>query len=585
MFLQGNKKISVLERIFTYRLHLIIISSSLSLSPLPFIFPHYQIFSTHMENLIKYLVFIYLIYLLFHLKLKSWPRNIHENRIPQNFIYLLLFFHTLYLTIVTWLGYHSLHLGTFDFTGISTVSSSYKTTGQFLYSPFYTAANGSGIFISHHFSPLLLIFSPFYMPFNTHLVYGFLLVLVYTVFLWILYQYTRDIFKNETGFWIFLALFFYPLLSYQAISFHFEMLVLPLAILLFWGLHKNNKVMIGFSFILLLLLKEDISFYLFFFGFYLVLNPEKRKIGILISGVSLGWFILTTRFLLPYLSGENESRFLSYWNLGSSMSEVIKNIISNPGLIISSITTKSQVFSRLFLALALMPLFNPLFTLVVLTPVLMIHLLSNHPFFGTFTSYYTYTILPFLIYATVSGFSNLEKIILVFLSNINRLKIPKIISQKFGKTHDRYPLLVSEFANNSKTILAVILFLFSISAASNDKNLPYYFYNSALPGKNLDIILEKIPQHKNVHGDSFLLSHLSLDKNGYFLSDNRFTYEYLIFQSGRIPSQFDSIATSNYIHEFCKIYGKIVSVQGDFVLYFLDKKEAELLKTNLNSMK
>ena len=125
---------------------------------------------------------------------------------------------------------------------------------------------------------------------------------------------------------------------------HYELFLPPLAMWLFWGVITNRSWWsILIPFILLLGLRQDAGFYLFFHIIILMLAPKSlfdnhrvalKRSAWLSAGCVL-YTIIAMKGLLPYLGGNAGVRYWSHW--GSNWGEVFHTMITNPTRLFESL--------------------------------------------------------------------------------------------------------------------------------------------------------------------------------------------------------------------------------------------------------
>ena len=316
----------------------------------------------------------------------NYPKPWQLYALPVPFlIYQLLFF--IYI-------YYNHQIPEPDYSGISSALNSTIRGDGILRTTFFQTGQ-SDTFLAHHFSPTLLLLLPFYSIAQlfdnaTHLMYGFLIILILAlgVYSWIkcfrLHSPDTDInllltFALITG---------YPLLR-LASSYHFEIFVIPLSALLFSAVARQHKGLLLFSLILWLGVKEDCALYLLFYGVYLITCKSSRDQGMVIATLSTLYFIIINFYLKEALFG-NE---VPHWNYWETVNFSSLNFATASGILLS---------------VAFLPLFNYKYFILVILPIQILHLFSNHPWHSDYYGHYSYSILPFLLIGSAQGLMKLE---------------------------------------------------------------------------------------------------------------------------------------------------------------------------------
>lgn len=332
----------------------------------------------------------------------------------------------IYLWQYSGLAYASLFLGDQDFTNISVALNTTARGDGLLFTP-YLSTGPSGSYLGHHFSPALLLYVPVYwlvdffsgaglMDRPTHFVYAVVLwsTLALGLALWgRLFQ--KEI-RSTFGAVLVMALLCgaYPLWR-LALSFHYELPVLPLSALFFLSLGSRRQQPTGqtslwfyVSLLLWLSVKEDIALYLILFGAYLCAHrgesPHSSTTlhlarGLTVIVVATTWVALAL-WGMDTIGGSERVDWIAAWREPDAPVE--RSV--RPGLL-------------LLLATGGLALLNLRLFALVLLPILTFHLLSRQIWHHSFLGHYSYAVLPFLFFATLRGWQRLEAIRETVLAN------------------------------------------------------------------------------------------------------------------------------------------------------------------------
>lgn len=394
--------------------------------------------------------------------------------------------------------------GAYDYTGISSVIASHSRELGLLSSPYYRAANGSEFFLAHHFSPVLALFVPIPYFASTHAWYGIFLAAAFAGGLWLWYRLIRSVTPASPT--VFAGLLFVPALYRLGISFHFELLVIPFSALLFLGIRRSSNGLAAAGLLLLLALKEDLAVYCTLFGISLLFDPGRRRAGLWIASVSAAVFLLAAQIVLPALSGEEHSRFLSYWQSGT-MTELLRTVPHGAERLLANWRLPYEAL----LACAFLPLFRPAIFFCVLLPVFTVHSLSNHPIFHTADSYYMYTYLPWLLFGLLEG---LER-------GGARLHWAP------GRAH---------------AFLACVFLAFAAYQARAKKDMPWTAMPDRSQGRALrEFLSRELVVGRTLHTHAFLSAQAPLDNPVRSLAD-RGPADYLLLEEGRPQAQDETEA-------------------------------------------
>lgn len=259
--------------------------------------------------------------------------------------------------------------------------------------------------LGDHFHPILVFLAPLYWLFNSPI--NLLVaqaVLIISACLPI-YLYT----KNRLGILpaIFLNIVFIlnPALL-RAIYFDFHEIAFAIP-LIAWGIYfMDRKRWMWFyaSIALLLLVKEDLSILVAFFGIYLLFSKQYKR-GLLIFTTGIVWFLLATKLFIPYFAGENGSfNYWSYDRLGSDLPSSIISIVSHPFYALSLLfipIVKTITLIKTFGIFLGTTFFSPLILLAI--PLILERFLSSSENYWQFNYHYGATLAPILVMAAADS--------------------------------------------------------------------------------------------------------------------------------------------------------------------------------------
>jgi len=157
-------------------------------------------------------------------------------------------------------------------------------------------------------------------------------------------------------------------------------------------------------------------------GIWLLLWEKKKIPGIIAMITGILWFIITTKLLIPLLTGKSaviEMADSRYSYLGDSLPAIIFNLFLKPDLVLGKIFTGNNLE---YLILLIIPLVWGLSwrysaPIIAAIPALALNLLADHAPQKNLTTQYSLPILPFLFLAVIATLAH----------NSNWLKKPKWI--------------------------------------------------------------------------------------------------------------------------------------------------------------
>lgn len=217
--------------------------------------------------------------------------------------------------------------------------------------------------------------------------------------------------------WFLLAFFLNPAL-HEVTLFEFRRIVfaLPFLALALYALWKKERRLMLAALLVALLAKEDVGFYVFMIGFYLLLFERDRRWGLALMALGLGWVIVISVWVIPLFNptaaAEGAYPQLYYFSyLGSSYEEIVKTVTADPLSVVRPLFQPAQLqaLGRLLLPLGLvLPFLEPRWVLLAL-PYTVILLLSSDQDMIELVKWYPGTLLVVLFGAIAAGWHRLPQ--------------------------------------------------------------------------------------------------------------------------------------------------------------------------------
>lgn len=404
------------------------------------------------------------------------------------------------------LQHYSFHTNAYDLS-IFDYMMSYTLKGTFMPEPFH---GYWGTHFAIHFTPILFLLVPLYLFFQGPLFLIYIQVIAGALAALALYFIAKDMFPTK-----FLPsligmtfLIYRPFLNGLMYDFHPEMFF-PL--FLFSGYYflaiKRKHCFFFVCITLALLVKEDISIFILFFGIFLFfMTRDDRRTGLITAGIALSYFIVVMEFIIPHfrtqlgMSGKFE--FLSLWGgPGSGVLETLKNLIFKSPSIIANLPYKNVGFNlfNIFAPLLFVPFLSPFILLAV--PPIAILALSKSPIMHGFGLHYAANILPFLFLAFLLGLKRFER-------------------------------LIAKREKPQKFLLFLVACIFLINLVNTKWELLKFSRYSALKDyKTVKRYISCIPREASVASQSALIPHIPKRKRIYMLPKTDGA-EYILVHSG-----------------------------------------------------
>ncbi|MBF2073743.1 MAG: DUF2079 domain-containing protein [Synechococcales cyanobacterium C42_A2020_086] len=200
------------------------------------------------------------------------------------------------------------------------------------------------------------------------------------------------------------AYLLYPLVfNVNMFDFHPEVMALPVILAAIWAARAGKTVWFGVALVFILGCKGALSPMVAAMGLWLLVFEKRHICGTIALVAGTSWFFFVTQWLIPTLSGEEAAAVNRYSHLGDSVLEIAKNMLLQPGLVLSQVFS-SATFTYLLLLLA--PLawglslrhWTPLISAL---PILTFNILSESGIQRDLMHQYSLPVLPFLLVSVI----------------------------------------------------------------------------------------------------------------------------------------------------------------------------------------
>lgn len=202
--------------------------------------------------------------------------------------------------------------------------------------------------------------------------------------------------------------FFNPFAYNLLTSYHFEIIVLPLFLVFYLGEIKNNYFLMLPSFLLLLLSKEDVSFYFSLYSLSFLFSKKYFKFFFFFSISSL-YFLYVPKFFHQYMDHSASMNWLEAWsNYGKNYIQISKSILLDLFSEWTLLKTLSIKIFVLLIPFSFLPIFGYKVFLFAI-PLILLQSSSSRIWYNSFYHYYSYPVLPFLFISALLGLKQLNK--------------------------------------------------------------------------------------------------------------------------------------------------------------------------------
>lgn len=277
----------------------------------------------------------------------------------------------------------------------------------------YSTMKGDVWIFADHFEPILLLFTPLCRVTSSPA--GALLVVQLFAFACGghgIFALARTQGWSASSAWLasIVYLLFAGTVAPAYYDFHLIALALGLIPWIWYALRARRYRLLLSLGLLSLGLKESAALSLAGFGAYLLCQrePQQRRVGMIFVAAGVTTFLLISNVVFPlFRHGEGTMYYSKYYgHLGSSPSEIIKNVVARPALLVETLFTSAKIkyVLALLLPFLLIHVRKPVLLLPVL-PAIAINVLSNDPYLIKSICHYDSEIYPALFAMGVIAFT------------------------------------------------------------------------------------------------------------------------------------------------------------------------------------
>ena len=378
----------------------------------------------------------------------------------------------------------------------------------------------NGPFLGDHFHPIVAFLAPFYWLWpreETLLVLQPFVMLSAIIPLYLISRkLTKSVFFSLA---VILGYSFYIPLQYTIFyDFHEIVFLPPLFAWAYYFFINKKKFLTAFFLFLCLLVKEEVGFFVATFGLYLLIFKKNwRLFGLawLISGI--GWSLAMIYWVIPGLAGA-PYRYFVLGDLGKTPIEIIRNIATNPKVLIDLMTNseiKLDTMYRTFYPFGFLPL-GSIFGLVMSYQQLFFRFMSSqYPTRWTLAYHYS---APMAIIVSIAS-----------------IETASVIANTVKQSSKRLPRFLRSLAMTRFIFifLGILIILFTRLDQINRSAVllikRQIFWDRAPYMDSLDKAIKLIPPNASVAAQNNLISHVStrqkvwtirdIDKGEYLLFD------------------------------------------------------------------
>lgn len=265
--------------------------------------------------------------------------------------------------------------------------------------------------LGDHFHPILAGLAPLYWIWDSPISLLIAQAAVIASAAVPIYIYTKRKLGNTPALLMSVVFLLNPaLLRAVYFDFHEIAIAIPLIAWAIYFLESRSWRWLYVCLALLLLVKEDMSVLVVFFGIYLLVKKEYIR-GAIMIGAGIIWFLLATKVFIPYFAGSNGA--FNYWNyhqLGPDPLSACLAILKNPifaGTLLFIPLVKLVTLIKTFGVFLGTTFFSPLIVLAI--PLVLERFLSSTQNYWQFNYHYGATLAPILTMAAIDGMYRISR--------------------------------------------------------------------------------------------------------------------------------------------------------------------------------
>lgn len=272
-----------------------------------------------------------------------------------------------------------------------------------------TSMYNESTFLSGHFSPILLFFVPFYAIFSSPKWLLFFQALAVGLSAIPVYLFSKEKLKSAGLGLVFLASYLLNPVLHNGLLYDFHEVVFAtvFASFAFYFLEKGRDKWFIFFSVLLALGQEHLPLLVFMMGLYLMFFKKRYKFGLAVSAASLAYFFLVIFVFMPHFSSNgapallngNETYPSRYAWLGKSMPEIFKNILIHPLAILVALFSQERIRYIFQLVLPVFSLGLYSAPILIISPLILINLLSSNSMTYNIFFYHAAIFIPFIYFS------------------------------------------------------------------------------------------------------------------------------------------------------------------------------------------
>ncbi len=264
-----------------------------------------------------------------------------------------------------------------------------------------------------HVDPILVLFAPLWIVVPSPLTLAGVQIAVSALgALPVFWLGRRHLGSEKTAALMALAYLAYPWLAWTVLdAMHPVTLATPLLLFCVWYLDSDRLLPFSICAALVLATGELLGLTVVALGLWYAFARGRRPAGLLIGCAGAAWTMLCLQVVIPAFNNGAGSQFYErFETVGGSPGGLLETAVTDPGTILSALTTGDDVSYVVWLAAPLVGSFllGPALAAVAL-PQLLVNLLSDLPTSTDPRHHYIGPVLPFLLAGSVVGLARLSE--------------------------------------------------------------------------------------------------------------------------------------------------------------------------------
>ncbi len=269
--------------------------------------------------------------------------------------------------------------------------------------------------LAAHVEPILLLIAPLYAVWSDPRALLILQATALAIGGWPIFCLAADRLNSGPAGLVFLLVYllFPALQGPNLYDFHLSPLAAPLLAFAYHAASRCRwKTFVALT-LLAALCREEIPLLVAAMGLYVAVVQRKRRLGLTVAAVAMGYFVLANALIIPHFSTTDVQQVMGgnrYAQFGDSVTEAAFTILTRPDTVwrhVFSDPLRVRYLAFLLFPVAFVALLDPA-TLLIAAPVAGVNVLSNYePMYWLDRLHYSAAIVPFVVLAAVGGTARL----------------------------------------------------------------------------------------------------------------------------------------------------------------------------------